>query len=259
MATVLRFVGVGGSSDHSFPLSPSSFLCLRPVLRVTSQCYRCSWLCRASLSAGFPGFTLHQRMYCAAPQRWLGKAIHMFFFFSLSLRIRGGKEHFPVFSVYGVFPFQCLCYATFQVCCHELICDGHFLCVSHHSCMSPDFVFDRVVCGVCLENMKFLRALGRVNCLSQAFVCLRKSWEAVQQSAQCKAVSSSWRDASLRDFVLGPGSHHQPRATPSSSTRSSSCPSPHDGQAPSPSLAPTAVPPPPATPSPSESAGGLTP
>ena len=134
-------------------------------------------------------------------------------------------------------------------CSHDFSSDGHSLCVPHRPCVSPDFLFDPDLCGVCSENIKFLRALGHVDRLSQHFTSIRKSWEAVQRSAKRKGRTAAWRDASLREFVLGRGSR---RSSVSASSSDHASPStsatesvPHSDAGPSeapPSAAPSAPP-----------------
>lgn len=134
-------------------------------------------------------------------------------------------------------------------CGHDFSEDGHTLCVRHRPCVSPEFVFDPVTCGVCEENVTFLRSVGSVNPLTQQFVSLKRSWAAVRRSAKRKHREPAWKDTELQVFVLGHGKSGASSRAPSSSSRSSPASSHHDGHSEPPAL-PTQEPaaPPSATP-----------
>lgn len=123
-------------------------------------------------------------------------------------------------------------------CHYEFACDGHSLCVPHRPCVNQDFVFDPEACDQCSEHVKFLRSVGKVDRLSQHFVSLKKSWDAVQRSAKRKGKSPAWRDSSLREFVMGRGPRAPHHSSPSSASRSSPCPSLSEDPTPGPSSAP---------------------
>ena len=174
------------------------------------------------------------------------------------------REFFTVcFSFQATMPTsKCSFVSDGRHCSYDFSSDGHLLCVPHRPCVSPDFVFDPDVCSVCSENVKFLRTLGYVDRLSQHFTSIRKSWEAVQRSAKRKGRTATWRDASLREFVLGRGSRRPSvsasasssgPASPSTSS-SGSVPPPDAGPSqPPPSAASSAPPPAPLSPPPARS------
>lgn len=130
-----------------------------------------------------------------------------------------------------------------RACRREFTADGHSLCVPHRPCVSSDFVFDPECCPFCSENVKFLRALGKPDRLSQQFGFLKRSWEGVQRSAKRKGVRPSWRDEGLKSFVLGRGGRRASASAASSLSRSSPCPSLPEGPVAGPSSAALAAPP----------------
>ena len=121
-----------------------------------------------------------------------------------------------------------------KACSREFAGDGHSLCVTHRPCVSADYVYNPEMCVICTENVKFLRTLGRVDCLSHHFTSLRRSWAAVQHSARRAGLPAAWRDSELREFLLGRGSRRSSRSASSSVDRASSEASPGPSSAPAP-------------------------
>lgn len=136
-------------------------------------------------------------------------------------------------------------------CSYEFSSDGHSLCVPHRLCVSEDFVYRPDLCVQCSEHVKFFRALGSVDRLSQHFLSIKKSWEAVQRSAKRKRRSASWHDPELREFLLGRPAGRSSLST-TSTGRSSPASSLADASRPSPPPAPleAVTPPPPPPPGP---------
>ena len=134
-----------------------------------------------------------------------------------------------------------------KTCRYEFADDGHSLCVSHRPCVREDWGYDPTLCVICTENVKFLKTVGKVDRLSHQFSSLKRSWEAVKRSARRKGVQALWRDASLRQFVLGRSAQFVSPSRESSSSRSSPhSPSPGGPLAgPSSSVLDSAAPPPP--------------
>ena len=135
-----------------------------------------------------------------------------------------------------------------KACHYEFSCDGHTLCVPHRPCVDSDFIYDPERCDFCSENVKFLRSVGRVDRISQQFVSLKKSWDAVQRSAKRKGRVAAWKDASLRSFILGKGNRPASLSAASSTGQSSPSSSLGDEPQPGPSSAPSVVPPAPTPP-----------
>ena len=186
-----------------------------------------------------PGFPFFVCMCCS-------------FLFSPFLPSQKGGRCLQCSGCYSACPFQvimptvkCVFSREGRQCSHDFSSDGHSLCVPHRPCVSADFVFDPEVCGVCGENVKFLRTLGYVDRLSQHFTSIRKSWEAVQRSAKRKGHSASWSDPALREFLLGRGSRRSSASASSSADRASSSPSTSEPLPPPSSVASA---PPPASP-----------
>ena len=146
-----------------------------------------------------------------------------------------------------------------KACHYEFSCDGHTLCVPHRPCVDSNFVYDPERCDFCTESIKFFRSVGKVDRLSNQFVAMKKSWDAVQRSAKRKGRVASWKDDSLRSFVLGKGQRAASHSAASSTTQSSPAPSLGDESQPGPSPSPSEVPPTPATPPPAVPSGDLTP
>lgn len=152
-------------------------------------------------------------------------------------------------------PFsKCVFSREGRTCHYEFTSDGHTLCVPHRPCVSPEFVFAPEDCSVCEENVKFLRAVGHVDRLTQQFVALKSSWDAVRRSAKRKGLVPSWRDSTLREFVLGRHGRRPPSSVASSTSRSSPCPSLPGEPVAGPSSAAQVAPPSPSPPPPAASA-----
>ena len=103
-----------------------------------------------------------------------------------------------------------------STCGREFTSDNHSWCIRHRLCVSSEFVYDPVVCGVCSEALKFLHAVGERRVLSQPFVHLSTAWSAVQRGAARRGLTPSWADPAVRDFLFPPG--EDPPLSPSCSS-----------------------------------------
>ena len=213
-------------------LGPCVFLYLSPLAGVRVTCFSRSRVCNCSVSR--TGYWPWPCVWPVAPPPWpsgLCSALSVrsspsFLALLVGAGTGGEDECFrgmclPVFSFQFIMPSsKCVAVRDGRACSHEFSSDGHSLCVPHRPCVNSEFIFDPDLCSVCAENVHFLRTLGRVDRQSLHYSSLRRSWEAAQRSAKRKSRAATWKDADLREFLLGRGSRRSSLSASSSALAS---------------------------------------